>query len=114
MDLNVTTPEMRDCLRLLKEAGGFMTAVNLAERMRLKGGCETQRRHVRAIVKSLRDDGQWIIAKNPEGYFLTRDKATWTDYLEGRKIDSKRVIGEAARHQRNVTTDRGQGLLFVR
>ncbi|MFA5187013.1 MAG: hypothetical protein WC551_11075 [Patescibacteria group bacterium] len=111
--VNVTTDEARQCIEVLKRAEAFMTAANLAARMTLRGGRETRRRHVRAIVKQLRDDGQWIVAQNPEGYFLTQDESLWKDYLEGRKIESKRVIGETARRQKMVTDRQGQGLLFA-
>ena len=113
MDNNVTTGEIRQCLELLKKADGFLTAAEIAKRLRLGGGRETQRRHVRAIVDVLRKQGQWIIAVNPEGYFLTADKAVWGDYLEGRKIDGKRVIGAASRRQRAAVDASGQGLLFM-
>lgn len=91
-----------------------MTAAEIAATLRPGGYRETQRRHVRAIVKQLRDNGAWIIAQNPDGYFLTTDKAIWNEYLEGRKIDSKRIIGETSRRQRSAHELNGQGLLFVR
>jgi len=113
MDVNVTSEQARDCLVVLKRAEAFLTAADLAARVKLTGGRETRRRHVRAIVKQLRDDGHWIVAQNPDGYYLASDEAVWKDYLEGRKIDSKRVIGEASRRQKMVTDAHGQGLLFA-
>lgn len=108
----VTTRQAAACLRLLKDAGRFLTAAEIGAALRLGGGRETQRRHVRAIVGSLRDRGEWIAAQNPAGYLWTDDPAVWRDYQEGRKIDAKKMIGEAARRQRMVVTPAGQGLLF--
>ena len=113
IDLNVTTDQMQRCLSLLKKAEGILTAAELAARMRLNGNRETQRRRVRSILKKLRDGGEWIIGFN-EGCFLTDDEKVWKDYNEGRQIDAKKIIGEAAKRKKMVTDNRGQGLLFVR
>lgn len=113
MDINVTKPDLRDCLSLLKKADGFLTAADLAARMQLKGGRETRRRRVRAIIQALRQAGTWIVGQNPEGYFLTADKVLWTDYLEGRQIDAKRILGEAHRRRQTAGEFGGQGLLFA-
>jgi hypothetical protein len=112
MDVTVTTSEAAACLRLLKAAGGFLTAADIAARLRLGGCRETGRRRVRAMIDVLRNDGQWIVGFNPEGYLLTDDRSLWAAYNEGRKIDAKQVIGQASR-RRMVTNDQGQGLLFA-
>lgn len=101
-------------LMRLRTARMPLTAVELAGMLALPGLRETKRRHVRAIVKSLRDSGEKIVATLDGGYWLTDDPATWKEYLEGRKIDAKRVIGESHRRQQMVTDAAGQGLLFVR
>ena len=101
-------------LMRLRTARTPLTAVELAGILALPGLRETKRRHVRAIVKSLRDSGEKIVATLDGGYWLTDDPATWKEYLEGRKIDAKRVIGESHRRQQMATDAAGQGLLFVR
>ena len=70
-----------------------IVAAELAARLYLSGSRETRRRHVRAIVRQLRDDGHQIIATLQGGYFLTNDQQLWRDYLDGRQIDAKRILG---------------------
>ena len=112
IELNTTTDQLQQCLSLLKQANGFINAVNLAARMQLRGDRETRRRKVRDIVKRLRDGGAWIVAQNPEGYCLTNDSDIWKQYQEGRKIDAKTILGNAYRHQKMLTDKTGQGMLF--
>lgn len=114
MDLNVTSREAAACLRLLKAERRFVPAIEIARRIGLDGSHETLRRRVRAIVKELREAGEWIVGKNPDGCYWTEDRSLWTDYQEGRKIDARRILGEAHRRQRMATDAAGQGLLFVR
>ena len=110
---NVTTDHLARCLVRLQNADGPATAAELAGMLALAGCRETRRRHVRAIIKDLRNRGHWIIATLTGGYWLTGDLAIWTDYLDGRAIDAKRIIGEASGRKRIVTADaQGQGLLF--
>ncbi len=109
---NITTFEAARCLSLLESAEGPIVAAELAQRLYLAGSRETQRRHVRAIVKHLRDNGSQIIATLQGGYFLTQDSQVWRDYLEGRQIDAKRVLGETHKRKRMLTDAAGQGVLF--
>jgi hypothetical protein len=108
---NVTTEMAARCLSILRQALTPMTAAELAVKLHIEGSRETQRRHVRAVIKELRDCGCKIVATNTEGCWITEDDAIWKDYLEGRQIDAKRIIGDAARKQRAVSKP-GQGLLF--
>lgn len=109
---DATSDDAARCLMLLEQAAKPMTAAELATRMSLAGSRETQRRHVRAIIKRLRDTGAHIVATLQGGYCLTEDDDVWRDYQEGRKIDAKRVIGEAHRRQRQIGGD-GQMLMFA-
>ena len=113
---NVTADEARECLMLLvlrhDDSLGPMTAAEIAERLRLGGSRETQRRRVRAIVQGLRDKGSMIVATKPGGYMLTDDVGIWADYLEGRQIDAKRVLAVTGRKKKMAADSRGQGLLF--
>ena len=109
---NITTLEAADCLLLLKSAAEPMVAAKLARKLRLSGSRETQRRHVRAIIKYLRDNGSQIVATQWGGYFLTEEPALWRDYLEGRQIDAKRILGETHKRKRMLTDSQGQGVLF--
>ncbi len=109
---NITTIETAECLRLLSNAADPIVAADLAGRLYLTGSRETQRRHVRAIVKQLRDNGSMIVATLCGGYFLTNDPHLWRDYLEGRQIDAKRVLGITHKRKRMLTDAAGQGVLF--
>lgn len=110
---NITTDEAAACLKLLVAADGPMTAIAIAAKLNMGGTRETQRRHVRAIIKHLRDTGAWIVGTLQEGYFLTADANVWRDYNEGRQIDAKKIFGETHRRVKSVLADRlGQGLLF--
>lgn len=99
-------------LQLLQSARTPLTAAELAGRLALPGCRETQRRQIRALVAALREQGSWIVATLSGGYWLTRDAALWREYNEHRKIDSKRVLGEAHRRQRQAADAGGQYLLF--
>lgn len=105
--------EAARCLRIIKEAGPI-AAADLAARLGAAGKRETQRRHVRAIVQHLRNScGAMIVANLADGYFVTDDRKIWQDYLNGRQIDAKKVLGRTHRQLRMVTDAKGQGLLFV-
>jgi len=108
---NVTTDACAACLRILKTAAEPMVAADMAVRMQLAGNRETQRRHIRAIVKHLRDNGSRIVATLAGGYWLTEDDELWREYNEGRQIDAKKIFAET--HRRKMLMDqKGQGVLF--
>ena len=110
MDSTITTgDELVSCLSILKSQP--MTAAQIAARLRLSGCRETQRRSVRAMVEVLRDKGCRIVATNRDGYFLTTDEKVWRDYLEGRQIDAKTVLGRTHGQIRQMRF-KAQGLLF--
>jgi len=100
------------CLRHLQAAEGPTTAVELADKLMLTGSRETRRRKIRAIVRRLRDGGAMIVATLHGGYWLTDDESLWAQYLDGRQIDAKRILGDAYR-KKMVTDRKGQGMLFV-
>lgn len=112
MKPNITTLESANCLRTLQAASEPLVAADLARKLHLAGCRETQRRHVRAIIKQLRDNGSQIVATLQGGYFITEDRQTWRDYLEGRQIDCKKVLGRTHRAKKMITNHQGQGLLF--
>jgi hypothetical protein len=108
---NVTTDACAACLRILQSSNEPLVAAELAVRLQLAGNRETQRRHIRAIVKHLRDNGSMIIATLTDGYWLTEDDGLWRDYNEGRQIDAKKIFAET--HKRKMLMDqKGQGVLF--
>lgn len=109
---DITTLEVARCLSLLEAAKEPIAAADIARRLGLYGCRETRRRHVRAIVKRLRDNGSMIVATLQDGYFLTEDMQLWQDYLSGRQIDAKRVLGETHRRKKMVADGGGQGTLF--
>jgi len=111
---NVTTQETAECLFILQEASGPMTAAELAGQLYLQGLRETQRRRVRALVKQLRDNGSMIVATLAGGYWLTKDHRLWTDYLEGRQIDAKRVLGQTYGRQKQARARRQEFLFDMR
>jgi hypothetical protein len=111
-EINITTEEAAQCLRVLQAAKGPMVAAGLARRLRLHGVRETQRRHIRAIIEHLRKNGSWIVGLNPEGYFLTKDRQIWRDYNEGRGITAKRIFAEVHKRKRMIQDGTGQGFLF--
>jgi biotin operon repressor len=110
--VNVTINEASRCLSLLKAAGEPMVAADLAARLQLPGSRETQRRHVRAIIRRLRNDGQKIIATLQGGYWLTDDDSLWRDYLRDRQVDAKKILADTHRKKRMLADSQGQGLLF--
>jgi biotin operon repressor len=112
--VNVTSNEAAACLALLKSGGRPRVAADIAEILRLGGSRESQRRHVRAIIKQLREDGEMIVATLQGGYWLTDDDKLWREYLEGRKIDAKKTIGQTHKRIKAATDSLGQGLLFGR
>ena len=109
---NVTSDEAAACLALLKVADKPRVAAEIAELLELGGRRETQRRHVRAIIKQLRDEGEKIVATLSGGYMLTNDEKIWREYLEGRKIDAKSLIGQSHKRIKISVDSIGQGLLF--
>lgn len=110
--VNITTTEAARCLGILEAASEPIVAADLAGRLYLSGSRETQRRRVRAIVEQLRDSGSMIIAANTSGYWLTEDEQLWADYLDGRQIEAKRVLGDTHKKKRMLADRNGQGLLF--
>ena len=101
------------CLRLIKEQGP-VKAITLAGQLGIEGLRETKRRRIRAIVQHLRNSaGNMIVADEINGYFLTDDITIWQNYLAGRQIDAKKILGITHRQLKMVTDSRGQGLLFV-
>lgn len=110
---NVTSDMAADCLKLLKAAGEPMTAIEIAGSLYLAGSRESKRRHVRAIIEQLRENGSQIIATLQAGYWLTDDARLWRDYLEGRQIDAKRILGQTHRKKKMLANTKGQGLLFA-
>ncbi len=108
---NITTLEAARCLSLLEAAAEPIVAAKLAEKLRLAGSRESQRRHVRALVKYLRKNGSHIVATLTDGYWLTKEDDIWRDYLEGKAIDAKRILGETYKRKK-IAGSKGQGLLF--
>lgn len=98
---------MQQLIDILKKEP--IVAADLAAKLNLFGSRETQRRKVRALIKELRDEGQWIVASLWCGYFLTSDFSLWRDYLEGRKIDAKRIFAEVHKRKKVIL---GQRNLF--
>ncbi|MGH2271359.1 hypothetical protein ACQ9LF_06130 [Anaerohalosphaeraceae bacterium U12dextr] len=113
MSMDVTAFEKSRCLSILLNAHKPLKAIDIAQHIGIYGQRETLRRRVRRIVQTLRNEGVFIVAANPDGYWLTEDQQLWIDYLEGRVISSKRCIGDASRKKRMVSDVNGQGLLFV-
>lgn len=111
--LSITSDEVVRCLVILRAATKPIVAADIAKQLGLRGRRESQRRHVRAIVKHLRDeDGQMIVATLGGGYYLTDDESLWRDYLEGRQIDAKQILGKTHKQKKALTDSAGQGLLF--
>jgi biotin operon repressor len=110
---NPTADELSLCMRLLDEAEAPMLAIDIADRLYITGSHETKRRHVRALVQKLRDNGARIVATTADGYFLTEDESLWRDYLEGRQIDAKRILGETYKRKKMLADSQGQGHLFT-
>lgn len=109
---SITTIETAKCLALLESALAPLVAAEIAHRLNLSGNRESQRRHIRAIIEYLRDNGSQIIATLQQGYWLTEDAGLWRDYLEGRQIDAKRILGETHRRKKMLADSQGQGHLF--
>jgi biotin operon repressor len=109
---NITTDQVAGCLRVLKAADKFMTAAEIAHQIGIGGEHETQRRHIRALVKKLRDNGSMIVANTLDGYWLTEDIAIWKDYNEHRAIDAKVMLAEVSRRKKTLSERKGQGFLF--
>jgi len=109
---NITATEAAKCLRVLQDIAKPIVAADLAKKLALGGSRESQRRHVRAVIEHLRDNGSMVVATLQQGYWLTEDQRLWKDYLEGRQIDAKRVLGETHKRKRMLADAKGQGLLF--
>jgi len=109
---NITTDQVAECLGILKRADKFMTAAEIAVHLGIAGCHESQRRHIRALVKELRDqDGEMIVANNRDGYWLTKDLKIWADYVEHRAIDAKTMLAEVS-SRKKIIDKTGQGILF--
>lgn len=109
---NVTTIQETRVLELLTKAVEPIVAADIAAKLRIGGCRESQRRHVRGIVRKLRDEGNHIVATLQGGYWLTEDETIWKDYLDGRQIDAKRLLAETSRAKKAIDAN-GQGLLFM-
>jgi len=109
---NITASQAARCLRVLEQAQRPMVAAELARSLHLGGSRESQRRHVRAVIEHLRDNGSMVVAKRQRGYWLAGDLSLWKDYLDSRQIDAKRVLGETHKRKRMLADAKGQGLLF--
>ena len=110
---NVTCEQAGRCLRILQSADKPIVAAELARQLNLTGNSETRRRHIRAIIKQLRDGGEMIVADIKGGYWLTEDNTIWKDYLEGRQIDAKIILGDTHKKKKQVLQDAsGQELMF--
>lgn len=55
-----------------------------------------------------------IVATQQQGYWLTEDEQLWKEYLEGRQIDAKRILGETHKRKRQLADAQGQRFLFDR
>ncbi len=99
-------------MEILRSVNGPLVAADIAVKLGLTGKRETQRRHVRELIKQLRDNGAQIVASLTEGYRLTNDDEANKRYLDDRQIGAKRVFGETHRKKKMLFNDRGQGLLF--
>jgi len=96
----ITTPELAACLAILQQADGPITAIEIAGKLHLDGCRESQRRHVRAIIEELRNKDCRIAANQRDGCWIAKNDQEWREYLEGRKIEAKRQIGEAHRRKK--------------
>ena len=108
----ITTEQAARCLGILKAAEKFMTAAEIATHLGIGGAHETQRRHIRAIVKQLRDGGSMIIANNADGYWLTEDADIFWAYMQKRAIDAKVILAEVSSRKKMLADKKGQGMLF--
>ena len=109
---NITTGQVAGCLAILRRADKFMTAAEIAAHLGIGGEHETQRRHIRALVKELRDNGSMIVANTLDGYWLTQDAELWKTYVEHRAIDARVMLAEVSRRKKSLETRKGQGFLF--
>lgn len=109
----ITTDQVAGCLSILKAADKFMTAIEIAARLGIGGLHESQRRHIRAIVKELRDNhGSMIVANTRDGYWLTTDVKIWQDYNNHIAIDAKVMLAEVGNRKKMLADSQGQGTLF--
>lgn len=115
MATNFKTPDYftTKTLNILETSDRPLTAADLALMIGLSGSRETRRRKIREIVKNLRNEGLWIVATNPAGYWLTGDAEIWRDYQNDKQIDAKRILGETGRHKKMIADRTGQGFLFA-
>ncbi len=97
-----TTKEAAIIYQTLRYSERAWTAAELAARCGMDGNRESQRRAVREVIRSLRAQGHRIVATLEAGYALTEDESLWRDYLEGRKIDAKRILAEAGRRTKEA------------
>ncbi len=110
---NITTHNAARCLAILKAAAEMpVVAADLAKRLGLAGNRESQRRQVRAIIKHLRDQGEWICATMQGGYLLTDEAPVWAKYNSAQANNGKRVIGQSHNRNKAAIDSHGQGLLF--
>ena len=100
-------------LRILTRSTEPVPAAAMAARLGFAGCRESMRRRVRAVVTHLRNSCGVMVIGSQAGYFVTEDEKLWQQYLDGRQIDAKKVLGVTGRQKRMVTDSAGQGLLFV-
>ena len=106
-----TTEECTIVMHMLCTTDAPLTAAQIADKIGLAGCRETQRRRVRAIIKQLRDEGEWIVANNYDGYWLTEDRFIWHLYNKDRALSAKYLLGEVS-HRQKAAADRKQRMLF--
>jgi len=109
---NITTDEMGQVLRTLQQSNVFILAIDIAARLGLRGNHESNRRHIRSIVKKLREDGSKIISNMTDGYFLTDDDAIYREWLNDKTIDAKTILAKIHKAKQMLKDSAGQGLLF--
>jgi len=79
-------------LRILKTAADDITAAEIAYKLLLIGSRETKRRKIRAIVKRLREEGNWIVATLKGGYWLTADAELWFGFATYRRREAGQEV----------------------
>lgn len=112
IQLITTCQEIAECLEILRSANGPIVAADIAARLGLRGKRETQRRHVRKLIRQLREKGMQIVASLKDGYRLTEDMEVSKKYLEGRQNRAKHVLGETHKKKKMLSDNNRQGLLF--
>lgn len=113
MPFTTSSQQKKAVLVLLQNSDKPLIAVDIADKVGIKGEHESKRRKVRALVKELRDEGIMIVANIDNGYWLTDEAAIWRDYNEGNKIDALKILTETNKRKKMLADKNGQGLLFA-